>query len=264
MLQYVECYQPWHKFPMFLLVITNDWYNSDSTTMMSTASTTPTTPPSTTTTITTTTTTRATTTSRFLPTTTNFRPTTITTQMPSTTTQMASTTTSRILTNDEVCVTTPTFFSSHKAGGVYLANATDVNACFKACYIRKEMGCKGFDFDTRFNTCWLHSDITECYPLITKPGCAHYRLIHCGRWQLLFSVHDYYSIHSIYPNSSSNINIHPKDTAHSCVKYVLQTYRKVKFKVGHNDFWSYICLNRLVVVSRKGPYFWTLVTPNDL
>ena len=49
-----------------------------------------------------------------------------------------------------------------------------VRDCYSRC--KEESTCVTFDWDARFNGCWLHGPRTSCQTLQAKEGCTHYRL----------------------------------------------------------------------------------------
>lgn len=68
-------------------------------------------------------------------------------------------------------------FNTHMRRGYRHAWVYDVSACYLACINHER--CFGFDFDSLYNTCWLHDEQGSCSEMIEKTNCTTYRIIDC-------------------------------------------------------------------------------------
>jgi hypothetical protein len=64
-------------------------------------------------------------------------------------------------------------------GGMLQPHINSLKYCWKACVYSFE--CKGFDYDTHYGTCWLHTQTSICMVLVHKPYVNNYRLVHCRK-----------------------------------------------------------------------------------
>ena len=70
------------------------------------------------------------------------------------------------------------FQGMHVGGGTRRPGVISVEACVAVCALTSD--CLGFDFDTRDDSCWLHTSQTVCTTFREKQFCTHYRMVACS------------------------------------------------------------------------------------
>ncbi|ELU09921.1 hypothetical protein CAPTEDRAFT_224151 [Capitella teleta] len=62
-------------------------------------------------------------------------------------------------------------------GGTQLCTGCSLETCLTTCYSMTT--CQGIDFDSRDNSCYLHTSTTVCNPLVPKSFCQHITTVPC-------------------------------------------------------------------------------------